>query len=484
MFDLDRGQREAIGLTFVLNKLKPGSPYGVERKKQITAFGKAGRIAIDECFDDMEKLMVFAKQAKHSLKEIRRQLMYLKNIRGIIRKCEQSSLHAVELFEVKCFLLAFDKLVDLFNEANKEIQLININFQPMKDALDVLDPECKRIIPFSIYETFSKALGEMRRKKLQIEMRIQSEINSNSRIELMKERLEIVAEESAEEIRVMEILSRKLRAYTQIFDDNMNMIGELDLLIAKVLLALKYDAVRPEISETDTIVLTEMANPYVANALAKRGESLTKTSITLNAGVTMITGANMGGKSVAIKTMVLNVILCQLGFFVFAGAAEIPLFDGIALISGDLQNIDQGLSTFGAEISCFNEIVQRLKTDFLFVALDEFARGTNPDEGASIVRAVASYLAEMTSISVMTTHYDQVISPKFKHYQVVGLRFADIDKIRKQGGTDIGRLSEYMDYTLIPSDAKALPPRDALNICRLIELDSNVLDKIEEEYQL
>jgi len=482
MFDLDHDQKGAIGLTFVLNKLMPDSPYGMEKKKQIGSFGKTGKTEINKCFDNMEKVMEFAKQEKHLLDRIRQQLMQLKNIRGIVKKCEQSSLHEVELFEMKGFLLIFGKLIDLFHEASEKVKLTNIDFKPMEDALNILDPECKRLAPFSIDEIHSPTLGETRRKKLKVEMRIQSE--PILRETLMKERQQLVMEEAEEEMRIMEMLSRKLRVYTRIFLDNMDMIGELDLLIAKTQLALEYDAVRPKISDTSTIILNEMSNPYIEDVLISKGESLTKTSITLTAGVTMITGANMGGKSVAIKTMVLNTILCQLGFFVFASVAEIPLFDGVALISGDLQDIDQGLSTFGAEILRFHEIVQRLKTDFLFVALDEFARGTNPEEGASIVRAVASYLSDAASVSVMTTHYDNVVTLDFKHYQVVGLRNADIDEIRKEGRVDIGRIAKYMDYTLILADAGMAPPRDALNICRLIELDSDVLDRIEAEYQV
>ena len=481
MFNLDHDQKDAIGLTFVLNKLTPDSPYGIEKKKEIAPFGKVGRSAINVCFDNMEKIMTFAKHEKHSLDKIRQQLMQLKNIRGIVEKCKQSSLHEVELFEMKSFLLIFEKLVDLFRETNEKVNLIGINFQPLEEALNILDPEYKRIVPFSIDEVHSTILGEIRRKKLQIEMKIQLE--PTLREALMKERLELVMEESTEETRIMEMLSKKLRVYAQIFLDNMDMIGELDLLIAKTLLATTHDAVRPEINDKPTIILNEMANPYVEDALVKKGESLTKTSITLSSGVTIITGANMGGKSVAIKTMTLNVILSQLGFFVFAKEAKIPLFDGVALITGDMQDIDQGLSTFGSEILLFDKVVQQLKTDFLFVALDEFARGTNPEEGAAIVRAVASYLSDAASVSVMTTHYDMVVTPAFKHYQVVGLRFADIGKIRKEGKADVGRIAKYMDYSLIPADAKVAPPRDALNICRLIGLDDDVLSRIEAEYR-
>ena len=480
MFNLDHDQKEAIGLTFVMNKLTPDSPYGEEKKKHIAPYGRSGRAVIGKCFDNVEKMVVFVKQEKFSLEEIRRQLMQLKNIRAIVKKCESSTLHEVELFEVKGFLLAFEKLIELFRAANSKIKLIGISFLSMELALNILDPECKRIAPFSLDEVHSPTLGEIRRRKLKVELSLQSE--SHLKEALMRDRSQLVAEEAAEEARVMEILSRKLREYTQIFFDNMDMIGELDLLIAKSLLAVQYGAVRPKISAGSTVILDEMSNPYIEDTLIKKGESLTKTSVTLTAGVTMITGANMGGKSVAIKTMVLNTMLCQLGFFVFASSAQIPLFAGVELISGDLQDIDQGLSTFGAEIVHFHEIVQRLKAGFLFVALDEFARGTNPEEGSAIVRAVASYLSDVDAVSVMTTHYDQVVTPKMKHYQVVGLRFADIDTIVQQGRTDVGRIAKYMDYTLIPVDAEVAPPRDALNICRLIELDSDVLERIESEY--
>lgn len=476
MLQLDYAQKEAIGLTFILDRLIPDSPYGTEARKQIAPFGKERRAAIDECFDNMEKIMTFAAQEKVALAEIRRQLMQLKNIRGIIKKCEQAALHEVELFEVKSFLLTFERLFNLLQVANEKLNLAGIHFQSMKAALDILDPEGKRIAPFSIDEIHDPALGEIRRQKLRIERKLETEV-------AMKERSRLVAEETAAEMRIMKMLSEKLRAYVQIFEANMDQIGKLDLIITKALLALEYGATRPKISASPTVTLRDMANPYIEDALTTRGEHLTRTSITLTDGVTMITGANMGGKSVAIKTMVLNVLLCQMGFFVFAGGAEIPLFDGVTLISGDLQDISQGLSTFGAEIMRFHEIVESLKTDFVFVALDEFARGTNPEEGAAIVRAVASYLAETSAISVMTTHYDRVVSPKFKHYQVVGLKFADIDQIRKQGKADIKNIAKYMDYTLVPADKKTSPPRDALNICKLIELDADVLARIEAEYQ-
>ena len=64
--------------------------------------------------------------------------------------------------------------------------------------------------------------------------------------------------------------------------------------------------------------------------------------------------------------------------------------------------------------------------------LDEFARGTNPDEGAVIVQAVTRYLNGVNAISLLTTHYDKVAEYARLHYQIIGLRDVDTEKIRRE----------------------------------------------------
>jgi len=308
---------------------------------------------------------------------------------------------------------------------------------------------------------------------------LQKEKTQSAESVFTTKRFQLVKREAEEETRVMQELTEKLRPCLSAFLANLDNIGKLDLTIAKAMLALRYHAVRPKLSEQAEVLLQNMSNPFVAEALAKNNQTLTKISLILPAGVTIITGANMGGKSVSIKTAVLNVVLCQMGFFVFADAAEIPLFDGVCLISEDMQDIGRGLSSFGAEIMCFNEVVSRLKREFLFLALDEFARGTNPEEGTSIVRAVASYLSESGSVCVMTTHYDRVVLPQFKHYQVAGLNFPKTEQETKR---NLSSIAAYMDYNLIEASPHTEPPRDALNICKLIGLDQDVLKRIGDEY--
>jgi len=476
MFGLDHAQQEAIGLTFVLNQLTPNSPFGVEQMRQIAPFPRSEQGAVLACFDNIEKVISLSEENKADLDALCFHLMSLKQIRGVVHKCEHHMLHQVELFEVKNFLLVFEKLELVFQRLHGCVQFVGIDLEPLGAALDILDPDGRRIAAFVVD---SPELGTIRREKLHVEALLQTEKTQSAESVFTTKRFELVKREAEEESRVMRVLTEKLRPYLSVFLANLDNIGKLDLTIAKAMLALRYHGVRPKLREGGSVSLQNMSNPFVAEALRKNKQTLTKVSLTLPEGVTIITGANMGGKSVSVKTAVLNVALCQMGFFVFADAAEIPLFDGVCLISEDIQDIGRGLSSFGAEIMYFNEVVSRLKSEFLFLALDEFARGTNPEEGASIVRAVASYLSESGSVCVMTTHYDRVVLPEFKHYQVAGLNFP---KTEGESKRKLSSIATYMDYNLIEAGAHTAPPRDALNICKLIGLDEDVLKRIGDEY--
>ena len=440
MLGLDDAQKQAIGLDFVLRRLDLATSYGKEKLREVAPFGPGNEAMANRCFDSIEKLM-----ESRQLDNLRGIMAHFKNIRQILVKCESTPLNEIELFEMKRFLLTFETFMSAF-----DLTLNDIAFTPMTHILDVLDPHGKRIAPFSIEDGFSDCLAAIRREK--------------QRLQDTAQRVEIVAAESAEEIRIMSELSAKLRPHVATIRKNIDCLGVLDFAMAKAMLTLHFGCVRPKINQGG-VLLRDMTNPMVADALAQKGKAFTPVTLNLKAGVAIITGANMGGKSVSIKTAVLNVALCQLGFFVFAQEAEIPLFDGIFLISQDMQDALSGLSSFGGEIFGLNALTARLKTEFLFVSLDELARSTNPAEGAAIVRAVTVYLAQSGSVCLISTHYDSVASPNVKHYRVAGI-------------TDLN----YMDYRLIEASFADPIPRDALKICKLLKLDGRLMDLIEEEY--
>lgn len=121
--------------------------------------------------------------------------------------------------------------------------------------------------------------------------------------------------------------------------------------------------------------LNKVYNPYYASILEKKGKRMTPLDIHLKQGVTLLTGANMGGKSICMKTVTLNVLMANLGMYVYSESANIPVVDYIYMISDDLQNVESGLSTFGAEIIYLKKIISASKHKNGLIVLDELARG-------------------------------------------------------------------------------------------------------------
>ena len=250
--------------------------------------------------------------------------------------------------------------------------------------------------------------------------------------------------------------------------------GRLDFIIQKALFAVHYGGVRPEITETE-LELTDMINPELCDLLEQKGRSFVPVSIRLEQGATVITGANMGGKSVSMKSLTLNLLLAQTGFFAFAKAFSAPLFDSVSLICTDRQSVEQGLSSFGAEVAALGDVLRQEKGKFFYVALDEFARGTNPREGAALARALVEYLGRLNCVALLTTHYDGVSDAARRHYRVAGLGALDTAAIRKDEAP-LDRLSRLMDYHLIESEPGEPCPRDALRVCRLLDLEPDLME--------
>ena len=176
----------------------------------------------------------------------------------------------------------------------------------------------------------------------------------------------------------------------------------------------------------------------------------------------------MGGKSVAMKTVALNVLLLQAGFLVCAKRARMPLFHSVKMLFDDLQSIQSGLSGFGSEIVEFQKALSEVEEGYSLFLLDEFARGTNPDEGARIVQAVTRYLNDVDAISLLTTHYDKVAEFAHAHYQIIGLRDVDPEEIRRElaasGEDGVAVIARHMNYGLYRVEGASDCPRDALNI--------------------
>jgi dsDNA-specific endonuclease/ATPase MutS2 len=123
-------------------------------------------------------------------------------------------------------------------------------------------------------------------------------------------------------------------------------------------------------------------------------------------GVT-ITGPNTGGKTIAIKTVMLNCIMGQCGLHVTCKQADICMNNTYLCDIGDGQNLSENLSTFSAHITNVLAVLKEANQDS-FVIMDELGSGTDPTEGMGIAIAILEELRKSGAIFLVTTHYPEV----------------------------------------------------------------------------
>lgn len=476
---MDFWQRENIGFEFIKSKMLPATPFGAELVKSIRPFRKDERDILETELSNLNKLSSNYEEVKSDINAIRRIFMQMKDVRGSIKFGRDNTLSDIELFEIKILLMQLEKLKPVVERVSDELGLDGFFIEPVSIAVDILDPDKRRIPTFSIYDEYSDTLKEIRKKKRDTELKMQSDAALFE--ELKDERLDITAKEEKEERRIREELSIKLRPYFDTVINNINTVARFDLLIEKHRVSKLYPSCLPQITK-DTITLKDTINPYICDILESKGLKFTPVSIEMGLGTTVLTGANMGGKSVTLKTVALNTYLALCGFFVYAVSASIPAFDEIIMISEESQSVAKGLSSFGAQIVELKNLLNEIENKFVFAILDEFARGTNPKEGESLVRGLVSLLNTKKTVSLLVTHFDHVAELSKSHYQVKGLQGVSEDKIssslltKSDDDAKITAISQFMNYGIFKVDKDAKPPKEALMICRLLGLQNELLD--------
>jgi dsDNA-specific endonuclease/ATPase MutS2 len=475
-----------IGLRYILDSLHTSSPFGAERVRKLRFYAPDEREALAEELRCTERAANAVGALRPLYEKIMLVLCQLKDVRGSLKRLSEGAvLDHVELFELKGFLLRVADLIPLFDRMNETVLAEGIAFTDPSAALGVLDPEGTRSRGFYIPDGATERLRAIRAEKKRLEARLY-DAPDTEKDAIRTERTRICAEEETEERAIRGTMCTRLLPHVPEMLSDADAAGRLDLLIQKALFAAAYGGVRPEITD-GALELIDMANPELADLLKAKGRAFVPVSIAIDRGATVITGANMGGKSVAMKTLALNVLLFHAGFLVCAKAARLPMFESVRMLFDDAQSMQSGLSGFGSEIVRFNDALSEVEKGFSLFLLDELARGTNPDEGAVIVQAVTQYLNGLNAISILATHYDGVTEHARFHYQIIGLRDIDPDAIGTELSVSpedgVAIIARHMNYGLYRVEGKADCPRDALHIARMLSLKPEILSRIEQAYK-
>lgn len=484
MITLSYEQKKYTGLQYILNLLNPVSPYGKEAVKRVKPFQLNEKEKLEQELNEIEKIVLTFDACKTDLNRLEHTMSSMKDIQQSLEKGMETNLNEIELFEIRQFLIALEELTWTFQSWNNTVRLDTVCFYDTSEALLLLDPEGKRVTGFYLYESYSKELKEIRENKRQIEMKLRKAKLPGEMEALTNDRRIQVVREEEEEKKIRAILTDQLKKYREQIQNNCKAVGRLDFLLQKAKAAMQYASVKPEIT-MDTLSLEEAVNPEIAEHLQEEGKQFKNISIEMKAGVTVITGANMGGKSVALRTVALHILLAQYGFFVYAKKAQLPVFDCFHIIANEYESVKDGLSSFGGEIMELNKALSTLKEGYGFFLFDEPARGTNPHEGAALVQSVVKYLNGQKAMTLLATHYDHIAEFADAHYQVYGLKnmnpehaFQEMEELNPK--RNLAVISKYMDYGIYRVSAKKECPKDAISICRLLGLDNNILELLEQ----
>ncbi len=463
---------EAIGFTYIKNKLECMSPYGEMLIKELKPYQDKPAL-IDELSNISRAIKALSDQ--DAVSRLFRLLMPLKDIRRSVQHIGEGALDEVELFEIKRFLLQLREIIPAYEKT--KCVFLGVAFPELSKALDLLCIDGNCTAGFYISDKYSEALRDIRNKKREIELKIRS-ANSSDIDNLKIERLITVDAESREEAKIRRELSEALLPYKGDIEASIDMLGRVDLVFAKARLADKYNASCPQITDDMCVEFKQMINPYIADALQKSGMAFTPVSIFAGSGSCVITGANMGGKSVALKTLALNTYCALCGMFVFAEQGVVPMLECISLICEDSEDTEGGLSSFGGEMLRLSDELKNADSRAMLL-FDELARGTNPQEGARIMRALVKYLNNKKAICVLTTHYDGVSRLAKRRYRVIGLKDFDFDSVKGRAGALA--VAQSMNYGLYEAPNDDECPKEAIGICKMLLGDSDFLKVLLEE---
>lgn len=202
---------------------------------------------------------------------------------------------------------------------------------------------------------------------------------------------------------ILYTLTAMVAAAAPVMNENIAMIEKLDFIFSKGKLSIDLDAVEPSINVERRIVLKDARHPL----MDKKINIPLQFKIGENVRGIVITGPNTGGKTVAIKTVMLNCMMAQCGLHVSCKEADVCMNNSYLCDIGDGQNIAENLSTFSSHIKNVLEVLREVNKDSL-VIMDELGSGTDPVEGMGIAIAILEELRKSGAIFLVTTHYPEV----------------------------------------------------------------------------
>ncbi len=415
------------GIRYLFDELRLQSGYA--RKVLLDRDMMTDAAQIDAAYASLRGYIDLVKNDRRRVEDIRFRLQGLREITGTLSSLAGGAmLDEIELFEIKHLAMLAETL-----EVGKD----------MERVVDILDPDGLGIGTFYLYDSYSVELRQLR-----------AAVELDPDDESLREQL------LNEEDRLKKAISDKLRPYAAELSRTLQALADLDISIA---LALLYqdEGLSLPVSGAATEI-RGMFHPEVRAILRSKGREYQPVDFDFAKGIpATVIGANMGGKTVAMKTVCMLQYLYQFGFPLPAAEAVMTPFDDIRFCIGDEQSERTGLSSFAAEMQRIDRAIAAVDAGGrVLVLVDEPARTTNPVEGTALVAALLERLGQEPNLAlILTTHY--TVEHAGQCWRVRGLV--------------PGSKGRSMDYRLVKTTSHEVP-HEALHIARELGIDARWID--------
>ena len=290
-------------------------------------------------------------------------------------------------------------------------------------------------------------------------------INSKARIEEM-------------EYYLFKEISAKIKEEKSLLIKLAEKLAYIDVIISFSTIAVENDYVKPEINKNFDLEIINGRHPVVEKLIGKSDFVSNNTLITENERFIVLTGPNMSGKSTYMKQIALISIMAQIGSYVSATQANLPIVDKYLTRIGASDDILSGQSTFMVEMSEVSNILNNATENSLII-LDEVGRGTSTFDGVSIATAISEYIHEkIKAKTIFATHYHELTDLEKKYKNVVNYRIEVNEKNGKvmflrnivKGGAD-------KSYGIEVAKLAGLPKE-------ILKQSKKILNRLEQKKEL
>lgn len=295
-----------------------------------------------------------------------------------------------------------------------------------------------------------------------------SYVEPNEIVEMNNEIRELEYAERREIIKILTDFCNDIRPYLEELSYSYDFLGEIDFIRAKALLAVEFDAIKPDFRNEPVIEWYRAIHPLLMKTLQKEKRKIVPLDIKLTdeEHILLISGPNAGGKSVCLKTTGLLQYMLQCGLLIPVNeGSKTGIFNNLFIDIGDEQSLENDLSTYSSHLMNMKHFVRNCDEQTL-ILIDEFGTGTEPMLGGAIAESILDKLNQLRTFGVITTHYTNL-----KHFAssatgiANGAMLYDAQNMNPLFKLDIGKPGSSF----------------AFEIARKIGLPEDILDKATEK---